>query len=52
VWDDTTVILKGTEKCYGPCSSVGIATDYGLDGPGIESHWNMRRGAEDSNHAE
>jgi hypothetical protein len=21
----------------GPCSSVGIATDYGLDGPGIES---------------
>ena len=24
---------------YGPCSSVGIATDYGLDGPGIESRW-------------
>ena len=21
----------------GPCSSVGIATAYGLDGPGIES---------------
>ena len=21
------------------CSSVGIATDYGLDGPGIESRW-------------
>jgi hypothetical protein len=21
---------------YGPGSSVGIATDYGLDGPGIE----------------
>ena len=23
----------------GPGSSVGIATDYGLDGPGIESLW-------------
>jgi hypothetical protein len=23
----------------GPDSSVGIATDYGLDGPGIESWW-------------
>jgi len=23
----------------GPSSSVGIATDYGLDGPGIESRW-------------
>ena len=22
-----------------PGSSVGIATDYGLDGPGIESWW-------------
>jgi hypothetical protein len=26
------------EKC-GPGCSVGIATDYGLDGPGIESRW-------------
>ena len=25
-------------KC-GPCSSVDIATGYGLDGPGIESRW-------------
>ena len=24
---------------YGPGSAVGIATDYGLDGPGIESRW-------------
>ena len=24
---------------YGPGSIVGIATDYGLDGPGIESQW-------------
>jgi hypothetical protein len=23
----------------GPGSSVGIATNYGLDGPGIESQW-------------
>ena len=23
----------------GPGSSDGIATDYGLDGPGIESRW-------------
>ena len=23
----------------GPGSSVGMATDYGLDGPGIESRW-------------
>ena len=23
----------------GPGSSVGIATDYGLDGPGVESRW-------------
>jgi hypothetical protein len=23
----------------GPSSSVGIATDYGLHGPGIESRW-------------
>jgi hypothetical protein len=27
-----------SESC-GPGSSVGIATDYGLDGPGIESWW-------------
>jgi hypothetical protein len=25
--------------CSGPGSSVGIATDYRLDGPGIESRW-------------
>jgi hypothetical protein len=29
-------------KMYGPGSSVGIATDYGLDGPGIESRWRGR----------
>jgi hypothetical protein len=26
----------------GPGCSVGIATDYGLDGPGIESRWGGR----------
>jgi hypothetical protein len=26
----------------GPGSSVGIATDYGLDDPGIESRWGRR----------
>jgi hypothetical protein len=26
----------------GPGSSVGIATDYGLNGPGIESRWGAR----------
>ena len=26
-------------RLCGPGSSVGIATDYGLDGPGIESRW-------------
>jgi len=26
----------------GPCSSAGIATGYGLDGPGIESRWGAR----------
>ena len=34
-------------SCYRPCnsgsgSSVGIATDYGLDGLGIESRWGAR----------
>jgi hypothetical protein len=29
--------LKEAIAVYGPGSSVGIATDYGLDGPGIES---------------
>jgi hypothetical protein len=28
-----------TTNLCGPGSSVGIATGYGLDGPGIESRW-------------
>ena len=27
------------KEMFGPGSSVGIATGYGLDGPGIESRW-------------
>ena len=27
------------DTMYEPGSSVSIATDYGLDGPGIESQW-------------
>ena len=29
----------GTHFCCGPCSSVDIATDYGLDGPGLNPGW-------------
>ena len=32
-------IYKIAKLYNGPGSSVGIATDYGLDGPGIESRW-------------
>jgi hypothetical protein len=32
------VTWLNTEAC-GPASSVGIATDYGLEGPEIESRW-------------
>ena len=30
---------KAQQSIVGRCSSVGIATSYGLDGPGIESRW-------------
>jgi hypothetical protein len=33
------VIVVTTQVTCGPGSSVGIATDYGLDGPEIESRW-------------
>ena len=32
-------IDANTATLSGPGSVVGIATDYGLDGPGIESWW-------------
>ena len=34
-----TFIVAGYINSRGPGSSVGIATGYGLDGPGIESRW-------------
>jgi hypothetical protein len=34
-----SVILVGYLRIRGPGSVVGIATGYGLDGPGIESRW-------------
>ena len=36
------IIIIRYKKRRGPCSSVGIATGYGLDGPGIESLWGAR----------
>jgi hypothetical protein len=36
----TSVRTTATE--CGPGGSVGIATGYGLDGPGIESRWGVR----------
>jgi hypothetical protein len=33
---------QGAKRGGGPGSSVGIATTYGLDGPGIESRWGAR----------
>jgi len=32
--------LRNTYKTCGPCSSVGIATDYGLNGPESNPGWN------------
>ena len=37
------IILNVCYRCpFGPGSSVGIATGYGLDGPGIKSRWGTR----------
>ena len=35
-WSKLTTSNEGTHE---PVSVVGIATGYGLDGPGIESRW-------------
>jgi len=32
-------LVLSTEVVCGPASVIGIATGYGLDGPGIESRW-------------
>jgi hypothetical protein len=36
------VVYITTNVVKGPVSSVGIATGYGLDGPGIESRWERK----------
>jgi hypothetical protein len=36
---DKRIIRELYKHQVGPGSSVGIATGYGLDGPGIESRW-------------
>jgi hypothetical protein len=38
-WTDTRKLHSDNKRCCEPGSSVGIATDYGLDSPGIESRW-------------
>jgi hypothetical protein len=39
------VIISDSTFICGPGSSVGIATGYGLEGPGIESTWTTRLSA-------
>jgi len=41
-WKGTFKIIHCLSFCIGPGSAVGIATSYGLDGPGIESRWGAR----------
>ena len=38
----TRCLVSFIVKFCGPGSVVGIATSYGLDGPGIESRWGTR----------
>ena len=40
--DMSVLIINGFIYSKGRDSSVGIATSYGLDGPGIESWWGAR----------
>ena len=35
-------LISGSNFCVGRDSSVGIATHFGLNGPGIESRWGAR----------
>jgi hypothetical protein len=39
MWSKKWYLKRNISCDDGPGSSVGIATDYGLDGPGIESRW-------------
>ena len=41
-WNMGSDYLNNIWLYYGPGSSIGIATDYGLHGPGIESRWGAR----------
>ena len=36
---DVVSFHRSFYECSGPGSVVGIATGYGLEGPGIESRW-------------
>ena len=36
---DERTLMTYLRTKYGPGSVVGIATGYGVDGPGIESRW-------------
>ena len=38
-WEDDPGIFLLFSLSHGPGSVVGVATGYGLDGPGIESRW-------------
>jgi len=40
--DNTVDLIQDHYFVCGPCSSVGIATGYGLDGPGIETRCEAR----------
>jgi hypothetical protein len=42
VENKTGIMQRVLKMRSGPGSSVGTATDYGLDGPGIESRWGAR----------
>ena len=41
IWFHNGRVLEWVSWSGGPGSSVGIATGYGLDGPGIESRWGL-----------
>jgi hypothetical protein len=42
ILNNSTSSSSSSSSSSGLGSSVGIATDYGLDGPGIESRWGAR----------
>jgi len=41
-WDSPDLIINAYWGIFGPGNAVGIATRYGLDGPGIEFQWMAR----------